>query len=255
MTRGFTNSLWKMRRLWLVAAAAGFGSTGHASPLLHFPEPRHGLLADSRGFAKLGGPGSSAAVPHGYARHMQAVQEHYLAVERRHPPIFYFFCTVYYVPRQSGFTAEGGFNMATDTRLRGRKLPKAFVDAVRMEGTGRLAQPGPQGQDYISYLGDLRKTSLGNRNNTLVDRKSAAVHRRNPLFRHGTPLRVMDPAIYNTFGGTGFETGDTGGGLFPSQIDLYWGEDDPRSPREIYRPASCDIAVRWIVPVIIGAGG
>ena len=141
--------------------------------------------------------------------------------------------------------------MRTDTRLRGRKFPKSFVDAVRMEGTGRLAKPGPAGHEYISYLGNYRSRSIGNRNNPLVPRGSAAVHRRNPLFRHGTPLRVLDSAVFNSFGATAFETGDTGGGLFRSQIDLYWGEDDPLGPRDIYRPASCDISVRWMVPVII----
>lgn len=39
--------------------------------------------------------------PHGYARHLRAVQRHLLAVDRRHPPIYYFFCSVYYAPRQS----------------------------------------------------------------------------------------------------------------------------------------------------------
>ncbi len=123
-----------------------------------------------------------------------------------------------------------------------------------MEGTGKLEKPGPNGQTYIDYLGNYRKHSLGNRNNVLTARKSAAVHLRNPLFKHGTPLRVLDPQIFNTFGSTDFETGDTGGGLFKSQIDLYWGEDDPRDPLNIFRPASCDVAVRWIVPVIVGGG-
>ncbi len=123
-----------------------------------------------------------------------------------------------------------------------------------MEGTGRLEKPGPKGQKYIDYLGQYRTKPLGNRNNKLTERKSAAVHQRNPLFKHGTPLRVLDPQIFNTFGSSDFETGDTGGGLFNSQIDLYWGEDDPMDAINIFRPASCDVAVRWIVPVIVGGG-
>ena len=235
-----------------VLAWLAFVSAASASPLLRVEEAGDGLLGSPADFAKLAAPREIAVTPHGYARHLRAVQQHFLAVEGRHPPIYYFFCSVYYIPRQSGFTAAAGFDMRPDTRLRGKSFPRSFVSAVRMEGTGRLIEPGPGGQNYISYLGNYRDRSIGNRNNTLVPRKSAAVHRRNPLFSHGTPLRVLDPAIFNTFGATGFETGDTGGGLFRSQIDLYWGEDDPLGPDDIYRPASCDVSMRWIVPVIVG---
>ena len=62
----------------------------------------------------------------------------------------------------------------------------------------------------------------------------------------------MDHEIYNEFGAVRMEVGDTGGGLYKSQIDLYWGEDDPLGPGiDVWRPASCDVAVRWIVPVLI----
>ncbi len=58
--------------------------------------------------------------------------------------------------------------------------------------------------------------------------------------------------MYNQFGGIRYEVGNTGAGLFRSQIDLYWGEDDPRGPGSgIFRPASCDVAVSWIVPVLV----
>jgi hypothetical protein len=197
-------------------------------------------------------PREVAAGPHPYCRHLNLLQQHYLVVEGRHPPVYYFFCTVYYIPRETGFSAERGFDMTPDGRLRGKTFGRSFARAVRMEGSGLLAKPGPGGERYVDYLGNYRRHSLGNRNNILTERKSAAVHQRNPLFRHGTPLRVLDPQIFNTFGSTHFETGDTGGGLFRSQIDLYWGEDDPLGPLELFRPASCDVAVRWIVPVIVG---
>jgi hypothetical protein len=233
-----------------------FGTVVSAgSPLLIPEEPAEGLLGDAAAYTRLAAPGEGPAQALGYAQHMRAVQRHYLAVEGRHPPVYYFFCTVYYVPRQSGFTAEAGFDMRPDTRLKGKPFPRSFVRAVRMEGTGKLAEAAPDGRHFINHLGGYLKAPLGNRNNVLTPRKSAAVHRRNSLFTHGTRLRVMDPAVYHSFGATGFETGDTGGGLFPSQIDLYWGEDDPRGPMEIARPASCEIAVRWIVPVIVGGGG
>lgn len=54
------------------------------------------------------------------------------------------------------------------------------------------------------------------------------------------------------FGATRFQVGDTGGGLFRSQFDLYWGEDVPLGPgADIWRPASCDVAVSRIVPVLV----
>jgi hypothetical protein len=225
-----------------------------ASSLLFFPEPGEGLLGDPGEFARLAPPREIAAGPHGFARHLNAVQRHHLALEGKHPPIYYFFCTVYYIPRETGFKEESGFDTTPDRRLGGKTFGRAFARAVRMEGSGRLEKPGPKGRKYIDYLGNYRRDSLGNRNNVLTDRKSAAVHLRNPLFKHGTPLRVLDPQIFNTFGSTDFETADTGGGLFKSQIDLYWGEDDPMDPIQIARPASCDVAVRWIVPVIVGGG-
>jgi hypothetical protein len=226
-------------------------AAARVSPLLLVPEPRDGLLADPDEFAAMDITPRVATPPLGYAEHLKIVQEHYLVLEGKHPPVYYFFCTVYYLPRESGFTAARGFDMQPSTRVPGHTLPKSFANAVKMEGTGKLATPTPAGKTYITYQGEYRQRSLGNRNNTLYPRKSAAVHLRNPLFRHGTPLRVLDPAIYRNFGATDFSTGDTGGGLFRSQIDLYWGEDDPLSPLETYRPASCDIAIRWMVPVII----
>ncbi len=54
-----------------------------------------------------------------------------------------YYCTIYYTPRESGFTAERGFD---DTRvsapgLKGRKYPLAFLQAVKREGFGRLSEP------------------------------------------------------------------------------------------------------------------
>jgi hypothetical protein len=83
--------IW-LQALWLAGVAAAA-----ASPLLLPPEPRDGLLADAREFARLGAPAAISVGPHGYSRHLRAVQRHLLAVDRRHPPIYYFFCSFYYV--------------------------------------------------------------------------------------------------------------------------------------------------------------
>jgi hypothetical protein len=164
------------------------------------------------------------------------------------PETHYFFCTVYYTPREAGFTFERGFNATPE---RGRKYGADFMKATYVEGFGRLAEPH-RGRPYLSYDGSYHTRILGNRNNTLIDRESIAVHRGNPLFRPNTRAWILDPELYNQFGGVRFQVGDTGGGLFRSQIDLYWGEDDPLGTgADIWRPASCDVAVSWIVPVLV----
>lgn len=169
------------------------------------------------------------------------------------PETHYFFCTVYYTPREKGFTEARGFNTtpATLKGLGGRKYGADFLKATYVEGFSRLAEP-VKGRPYLSYEGKFHTRILGNRNNTLLDRESIAVHRGNPLFGKTTRTWILDPAMYNQFGATRFQVGDTGGGLFRSQIDLYWGEDDPLGPgSDIWRPASCDVAVSWIVPVLV----
>ena len=146
-----------------------------------------------------------------------------------------------------------GFNTtpATLRGLGGRKYGADFLKATYVEGFSRLAEP-VRGRPYLSYDGKFHTRILGNRNNTLLDRESIAVHRGNPLFSKTTRTWILDPAMYNQFGATRFQVGDTGGGLFRSQIDLYWGEDDPLGPgSDIWRPASCDVAVSWIVPVLV----
>jgi hypothetical protein len=169
------------------------------------------------------------------------------------PETHYFFCTVYYTPREAGFTKERGFDVRPDSlrALRSKKYAADFVKATYVEGFGRLAEP-VNGRPYLSYDGKFHTRILGNRNNTLLDRESIAVHRGNPLFSKTTRTWILDPELYNQFGATRFQVGDTGGGLYRSQIDLYWGEDDPLGPgADIWRPASCDVAVRWIVPVLV----
>lgn len=237
----------------ITAALAVAALPCSASPLLFPPEPRAGLLQDEEEFASLGEPWHDAPAASKSRWFCDALN----AFAARGPvtDVYYFFCTVYYTPRESGFTAERGFDMTPETKpgLRGRRYPRDFLRAVRMEGFGRLVEP-VDGMNYIKFNGRWGYSSraLGNRNNTLVNRTSAAVHRRNRLFSKGTPLLVLNHAVFKTFGSMRFEAADTGGGLFKNQIDLFWGEDDPLGPgTDIYRPASCPLAVRWIVPVAV----
>ena len=235
----------------------GMRTVNGSSPLLNVAEPDEvGLLGDVGGFSKIGQPRESSASGRSFASVVEARRRHRVAMGLKALPTYYLFCTVYYTPRESGFTEAGGFDMTLETRsgLAGRKFPRSFLRATLTEGFGRIATPY-KGMHYIKYDGrwGFAKHSLGNRNNVLKDRISAAVHRRNRLFGKGTRIAVLDSEVANTFGNIHFEAADTGGGLFHSQIDLYWGEDDPRGPGVgIFRPASCDVAVRWIVPVEIG---
>jgi hypothetical protein len=169
-----------------------------------------------------------------------------------------YYCTIYYTPRESGFTAERGFD---DTRvsapgLKGRKYPAAFLEAVKREGFGRLGEP-VNGQAYLQYVGGGRyqfaKAALGNRGNVLVPRVSCAVSKSNPFLRRGQVLQIQSPTVEEVTGSREWRVEDTGGGLHPLQIDLYWGEDDPLGAvgRMRARPAGTRMEYAFDVKVLI----
>ena len=165
------------------------------------------------------------------------------------------FCTVYYTPLESGFTAERGFNMTPETRtgLAGKKYAHDFLRAVIVEGFGRLKTP-VGGKNYIKYDGRWGYCDriLGNRNNTLVDRESAAVHRRNKMFSKNTRLRIIDPDVFAALGSLEWRVADTGGGLHQWQVDLYWGEDIPLGTGfDRFRPMGCPLAKKSWLPVAV----
>lgn len=212
-------------------------------------------MGDPAAFSALGG--ELHAVRENPVTFAETLQHEWmqLLAEGKKPRLLYFFCSVYYTPRESAFTAEAHFDMKRETRstLGGKKFAASFLRAVVMEGYGRMEKP-VGGKHYLKYDGrwGYGGYPLGNRNNRLEDRVSAAVHRRNRMFSKGTRFLVLDPGIYRLFGNLRFEAADTGGGLFQNQIDLYWGEDDPASASAMARAASCPIGVRWIVPVVFG---
>lgn len=219
--------------------------------LLNTREPVEGLLESPETFADIVPP---QAVPaEGLRFFTEVVRDLYAAFET--PPLsHYFFCTIYYTPLETGFRAERGFDFAPKVMKGsgGKKFPADFVRSVVMEGFGRLAKP-VKDKSYLAYNGRFHARILGNRGNELVPRCSIAVNTKNPLVPSGRKVWVLDPEIYNQFGAALYEVSDTGGGLFRNQIDLYWGEDNPRGPGSgIARAASCDVSVRWIVPVIAG---
>ena len=77
-----------------------------------------------------------------------------LGAPRKTDVVRMMFCTVYYTPLESGFTADRGFDMTMETRtgLGGRYYSKDFLRAVVVEGFGRLTEPY-KGMRYIKYDG------------------------------------------------------------------------------------------------------
>ncbi len=146
-----------------------------------------------------------------------------------------FYCSLYYTPKESGFTAERGFDATPTTApgLRGRMYPKSFLAAVKLEGFGRMVEP-VEGKSYMRYAGNGRyafaKAPLGSRGNVLIPRKSAAVSTKNPYLRQKMNLIIDSPEVREVLGDGEWEVSDTGGGVHPLQIDLYWGEDEPLGP-------------------------
>jgi hypothetical protein len=144
-----------------------------------------------------------------------------------------FFCTVYYTPKESGFTAERGFDATPTTAagLHGRKYPRDFLLAVKKEGFGRINE-AVDGRNYIRWMGDNRygfaDAPVGRRGEVLVPRRSCAISSRNKFLRQHARLKIKSQTVNEETGSDDWFVCDTGPGVHPLQIDLYWGEDEPR---------------------------
>jgi len=153
-------------------------------------------------------------------------------------------CTLYYTPMESGFTAERGFDVIMETRpgLNGNTYPRDFLRAVKLEGYGRITTP-VKGKHYIAYDDGNYEYDNGpkGRGITLLEpRASAAVRLGQASLPGRTQLETSEPTIKEVFGSTKWKIIDTGGGLKRWQLDLYWGEDEPRAPDSIGRPRGTD---------------
>jgi hypothetical protein len=155
-----------------------------------------------------------------------------------------FFCTIYYTPKESGFTAARGFDVKpiSARRLGGRKYPRDFLRAVKKEGFGRLITP-VSGKSYLRYAGYGRyafaDAPLDRDGDVLIPRRSCAISGRNRFLRQNDQLIIRSEIVKNQIGNEKWVVTDTGGGVHRLQIDLYWGEDEPRGPigRQRARPA------------------
>ena len=150
---------------------------------------------------------------------------------------YFVVCTLYYTPKESGFTFERGFDATPITKpgLQGRKYPRDFLRSVKKEGFGRIVTR-VNGRYYIRYNGGgsyafaSHPTGGGG---VLVDRYSAAIKSAQGSLRHGAIVETSSPEVQKVFGSTRWKIMDTGGGLRRWQIDCYFGEDEPLGPGKL----------------------
>src|SRR5437667_4318167 len=150
-----------------------------------------------------------------------------------HAGDYFIVCTLYYTPKESGFTSERGFDATRVTKpgLHGRTYPRDFLRSVKKEGYGRITTP-VIGRHYIKYNGGdcyAYSSAPSGGGGTLVPRFSAAAKSSGPL-RHGLVLETPAAEVQRVFGSTRWKIVDTGGGLRRWQIDCYFGEDEPLVP-------------------------
>ena len=112
-----------------------------------------------------------------------------------HAGEYFIVCTLYYTPKESGFTFERGFDATRVTKsgLRGRAYPRDFLRSVKKEGYGRIVTP-VNGHNYIRYNdgGSYSFSSApSGGGGTLVARFSAAAKSQAGLYR-GLVLEIAE---------------------------------------------------------------
>ncbi len=150
-------------------------------------------------------------------------------------------CTVYYTPKESGFSEGAGFNMTPETipSIPDRTFPADFLKAVRKEGAGRLKKP-VQGKKYLAFTRkwELLDRPLGNRSTPLEPMRSAAIASTVGHWKKGDWILIRSEDLPRGFRNTVWRVDDVGAGVGKRQLDLYCGEDDPAGPgADMLRPA------------------
>src|SRR5205823_10005119 len=131
-----------------------------------------------------------------------------------HAGEYFIVCTLYYTPKESGFTFERGFDATRVTKpgLHGRVYPRDFLRSVKKEGYGRITTP-VDGHNYIRYNDGGSYSFAGppsGGGGTLVARFSAAAKSSGPL-RRGFVLETVSAEVQKVFGSTRWKIVDTGG--------------------------------------------
>src|SRR3954468_5783320 len=111
---------------------------------------------------------------------------------------YFVVCTLYYTPKESGFTFERGFDATPVTKsgLHGRRYPRDFLRSVKKEGFGRIVTP-VNGRYYLRYDGGSyvfasHPTGGGG---VLVDRYSAAAKLGQSDLRRGAVVETQSPEV------------------------------------------------------------
>jgi hypothetical protein len=154
-----------------------------------------------------------------------------------HDGEYFVVCTLYYTPKESGFTFERGFDATPITKpgLHGRTYPRDFLRSVKKEGFGRMIT-AVNGRNYLCYnsggsYGFASHPAGGG--GVLVDRYSAAIKSSEGRLHHGAIVETSSPEVQKVFGSTRWKIMDTGGGLRRWQVDCYFGEDEPLGPGKL----------------------
>jgi hypothetical protein len=154
-----------------------------------------------------------------------------------------FHCTLYYTPRQAGFSGARGFDMTLETRsgLKEQKYPRDFLLAVEKEGFGRLSNPF-QGKGYLRYWSgewSFADQPIDHLQRPLIAKSSCAISGKQKQLTPDLVLKIRALNAPADFSELSWKAADTGSGLEEWQIDLYWGEDDPLGPaKQLSRPKS-----------------
>jgi hypothetical protein len=139
--------------------------------------------------------------------------------------------TIYFTPIEKEYTETAGFR-SPSMRISAvpRRLSPDFVQAVRMEGYGRLLRP-TQGMSYLHSDGawTLASAPLGLANHPLVPQISCGIGSESNL-RPGDWIALRSPTLPASLQSHAWRVDDCGAGVGPRQIDLYWGEDVSKGP-------------------------
>src|SRR6266480_4600748 len=116
---------------------------------------------------------------------------------------YFVVCTLYYTPKESGFTFARGFDATPVTKpgLHGRTYPRDFLRSVKKEGFGRIVTP-VNGRHYVRYNGGdsfafSSKPTGGS--GVLVDRYSAAIKSTQGSLRRGAIVETESADVEKIF--------------------------------------------------------
>jgi hypothetical protein len=159
-----------------------------------------------------------------------------------------FHCTVYFTPREEGYTSRNGFRTEPVSLpgIPGRTFPRDFVKIVRTEGFGRLKRP-IGGKQYISSLAGgrwkLESKPVGRRMNPLVPLQSCAISIEGSRLRPGDWILIKSDRLPRALTEQPWRVDDVGAGVGRNQVDLYWGEDVSLDAKgSFYDPAKMPIS-------------